>query len=137
MTQDEICDYIRFVQKTHDINGFIGDGSNKDRFLKEGRMILKAIAAKMGFNSQQCKIRINKAGPAVSGDVYFETDTLEACFTHGGFNGFYYRWRSGRQSGPNNWMQWSALADLRLVAKVFAAEASRSPAAAVGAQMGA
>jgi len=67
--QKKAIAYANFVNKRRqDLDGYSERHySYKERFLKEGRSILKALAYDMKLVEH--KVWINKAGPAVSGDV--------------------------------------------------------------------
>lgn len=105
----------------------------KDRFLKLGRAVMKTIAN--GLDIDPKKVRVNQAGPAVSGDISLMTDVLLAkhplfvYFSHrlprehwGDFFARYGDARYGRDS--TLWMRWEELQQPSdVVAKIAALRA--------------
>jgi hypothetical protein len=79
------------------------------------------IAKELALPKQSFDIRVNLAGPAVSGDITLHSDTLYVQFSQSCIarsHGFYYRSCKGRKDymgGTNRWMQWEKLTDIEFV----------------------
>ena len=125
MTQMQIRKLIRLANG-NPINGYSDEGAEqKNEFLYLCRLYLRMIAKEMGLQKGQYDIRVNPAGPAVSGDVHLHSDKLYIAFSQGcmgrGF-GFMYRSVSNRRDftgGYNRWMRWDNLIDVPYVAETF------------------
>ncbi len=107
-----------------ELNGYRTDtASNKKVYLSLGRMVLRALAKALGL--KEYKVSVNKAGPAVSGDItligmWTDTDGIYVCMSsprlqmESGQETFY--WRSVEHmkdysGGHNRWMSYQQLAE--------------------------
>ena len=99
--------------------------SIKTQYHLRGRLLLEAIAADLGYNSEQYEVRSNKAGPAVWGEITLHANDLYVQFCLGcivdGLE-ILHRWCKGQQDyrgGPNHWLRFSALKDYETVLHRF------------------
>lgn len=129
MTKKDYQWFVDTVKNTR-IDGYQGEipdsdypcGSVKTRWLSTGRSILKQLAKALNLPPGSYEVRVNKAGPAVSGDIHLHGEWIYVSLTQG-FNGGNFMWRycdgmkdyTGR---ANHWAQWEQLLDL----PTFAAE---------------
>ena len=87
-------------------------------WLKTGKRILKQLAKELGLPDGSYDIRINAAGPAVSGEAtlhgeWIYVDLGQSCM--GKDFGFMWRTCKGRKDfrgGMNQWSKWDSLLDL-------------------------
>lgn len=86
--------------------------SLKELFLNSARNYLKATLALMGVEGQ---VRVNKGGPAVSGEVTLHTEKVYCQFSINFFGGqYFYRTCKGRNDyigGPNHWGSYAVLVE--------------------------
>lgn len=99
------------------------DESAKKDFLRMGRQLAIIMASRMGLNEDQYDVRVNKAGPAVSGEVVLHTEDHYVFL--GQFSGilepgFLVRSCKGRNDytgGRNHFVKWEDLRDLDKVVR--------------------
>lgn len=93
----------------------------KREFLRMSEQLAIMLAARMGLNEDQYDVRVNKAGPAVSGEVTLHTENHYVYISQfSGIldKGFLVRTCNGRKDytgGRNHYVKWS---DLRNMGKV-------------------
>jgi len=92
--------------------------SAKREFLRTGEQMAILLASKMGLNEDQYDVRVNKGGPAVSGDVVLHTDAHYVRLSQSpGIleSGFLVRSCKGRGDfvgGRNHFVKWEDLRNL-------------------------
>ena len=110
-----------FINKAKDapIQGYEGDEAKaKSAWLRAGRCILKDLAKELHLEDGTYEIRINPAGPAVSGDVHLHGEWIYVDLSQtflGPDMGFMWRYCDGKRdySGrANQWAKWEELLDL-------------------------
>jgi hypothetical protein len=86
----------------------------KQAFHKDGRSLLKKLAAELGLSKDDYSIRSNLGGDAVVGEVILQTDTLYVQLMHDGFQGPKMMFRScnGRKDYTGGRNQWADPTDL-------------------------
>jgi hypothetical protein len=100
----------------------------KEWFHRQAKLVLKALAARLGIPPNDYDLRSNMAGIAVSGEVTLHSDKLYVQFSQsslGPNQGFMWRMCDGRQdySGRRNqWMAWDDLIELDEVVKTMQRE---------------
>lgn len=118
----------QFIETAVDtiINGYSECSNNlKEDWLKTGRKILKELAKELNLPEGSYDVSINRAGPAVSGDVILHSEKLYVDFSQtclGPSFGFLWRKCNGRKDnsgGPNQWMKWEKLDNLTNIAKIM------------------
>ena len=108
-------DYQWFVDTVKNTAADYPCGSVKTRWLSTGRSLLKQLAKALNLPTGSYKVRVNKAGPAVSGDIILHGEYLYVSLTQG-FNDGSFMWRycdgckdyTGR---ANHWASWEVLLD--------------------------
>lgn len=95
----------------------------KREFLRMSEQVAIMLAARMGLNEDQYDVRVNKAGPAVSGEVTLHTENHYVYISQfSGIleKGFLVRTCKGRKDytgGRNHYVNWSSLRDMGKVAE--------------------
>jgi len=95
----------------------------KEEFLRTGKQMAIRMAAALGLNEDQYEVRVNKGGPAVSGEVTLHTDTHYVQFAQffgSTDKGFLVRACKGRKDytgGRNHYVKWGELRDVGRVAE--------------------
>lgn len=80
----------------------------KHAFHRDGKAILVELAKRAELT--KVKIHSNKAGPAIGGEVYLESEEVFVEFANGVAHlGILYR---RGKDGPNRWEPWASLLDL-------------------------
>ena len=88
----------------------------KARWLRIGGEILAELAGMVGYAPGEFDIRVNPGGPAVSGNVYMQTDRIFVALGQtvlGTDMGFMWRTCRNREDSEgldNRWMPWETLA---------------------------
>ena len=106
------------ASKTTRIQGYDeAQAEMKESWLKAGHMILRILAKHLELPKGSYDIRINRAGPAVSGEVTLHGTDIYVCLEQGACGGdsFYWRTCNGRQDftgRQNRWQKWESLLDL-------------------------
>jgi len=110
------------IKQFRNVNGYTNSAAEvKAEFLRTGKKVLRAVGkalADKGYVEQD--IRVNKAGPAVSGEVcadFFKQDNPIGVWFQwfesavgGGGTAILYRWTERRKrgkhtaTGPNQWL---------------------------------
>jgi hypothetical protein len=105
----------------------------KARFHAQATTILKALADKLGYASDQYEVRSNQGGIAVSGEVILHSDELYVQFSQSCLSTLMpkFMWRScqGREDytgGPNQWAEWAELFDLDALASKMRSHVRKS-----------
>jgi len=97
--------------------------SAKREFLRVAKQMAIHLAVRLGLNEDQYEVRVNKGGPAVSGEVTLHTDTRYIQFAQSfGIlkDGFLVRSCKGRKDhvgGRNHYVKWESLRNLDKVAE--------------------
>lgn len=97
-----------------------GDADLKAEFLRMGKQMAIRLAVAMGLNEDGYDVRVNKAGPAVSGEVTLHTDRHYVQFGQSVPGSFMVRSCKGRKDytgGRNHWVKWEDLRDVGRVAE--------------------
>lgn len=108
------------------ITGYGDEPISKEDWLKAGRSILKKLAKELGLPDGSYEISINRAGPAVSGDIILHGQWLYINLSQTSISqsmGFYWRLCKGMKDysgGINQWESWKALLDLHTLADKMA-----------------
>jgi hypothetical protein len=90
----------------------------KGEFLRTGKQMAIRLASALGLNEDQYEVRVNRGGPAVSGEVTLHTDTHYIQFSQSSGilqKGFLVRTCKGRKDytgGRNYFVKWENLLDL-------------------------
>jgi hypothetical protein len=97
----------------------------KEEYHRRAGVLLKQIAADLGYSPNQYEVRSNKAGPALWGEVTLHADDLYVQFCLNriaeGLE-ILHRWCQGQQDytgGPNHWLRFSALENYETVLQCF------------------
>ena len=106
------------------VDGYADEGRAKAFFLRTGRRILNELAGKMGLAKGTFTVRINEAGPAVSGEIWLNApDVLVEISGSFDLGVRYCRTRPRpARNGPNRWLRWDILRDLDQVAFMVSSE---------------
>ena len=128
MSQKRLEDFVRLVE-AGDIHAYNDQAATrKDRFLREGKTILREIAKRMGLQKGSFDVSSNPGGIGVGGDVTLHGERI---YVHmdAGQDSFYFRRCNGMRDyhgRVNRCMPWPALA-LRLdeVVESLARESSQ------------
>lgn len=107
------------------ITGYGDESISKEDWLKAGRSVLKQLVKALGLPDGSYEIRINRAGPAVSGDIILHGQWLYVNLSQTAMSntGFYWRLCNGRKDytgGVNQWESWNSLLDLHTLADKMA-----------------
>ena len=90
-------------------------GSVKTRWLSTGRSLLKQLAKALNLPTGSYEVRVNNAGPAVSGDIHLHGEwiyvELEQSFNSGNFMWRYCDGRKDYTGRVNQWSRWEELLD--------------------------
>lgn len=109
--------FVSLVQ-TSPIEGYLTEQSNQKKdWLKSGKAILKKLAKELELPDSSYDIRVNPAGPAVSGDIILHGEWLYVHLSQYACDCSNFMWRTckGRKDytgGANRWEQWEKLLDL-------------------------
>lgn len=100
---------LNTMRKARDINGYDDlDAAIKKDYLANGKAILTQLGKDMGLRSGDYSVRINPAGPAVSGDVFFRSSGLSVCISESCMGGHlcYRAEKDNSKAVPRrgNWM---------------------------------
>jgi len=101
------------------------NADKKEQFAKQGKVLLRRIAAKLELPKGSYDIRYNAGGIAVSGDVTLHSNSLYIQFSQSALGpdyGFMFRHVKSRKDytgGRNNWMRWEQLLDLDTACEIF------------------
>lgn len=128
MNKKDIQWFINTV-KTSRIDGYAGDvppsdepcGSVKTKWLSIGRSLMKQLAKALNLPAGSFEVRVNKAGPAVSGDIHLHGEWIYVALEQG-FNAnehFMWRYCDGQHDytgRANQWARWEDLLDLPALA---------------------
>lgn len=109
--------FVEVAGSTRPIQAFTdNEEAIKNRFLTTAAKILRHIGQQLGLeeikkgevSTTTFKISTNPAGPAVSGDVSFETSAL---YIHLSQTTLGFMWRWGKPAA-NQWLQWDRLLNI-------------------------
>lgn len=96
------------VLATARLNGYSEEAeAQKDTFHRDGKAILAKLAKRAELTN--VTVHSNKAGPAIGGEVYLESDEVFVQLSNACEYGILYR---RGKDGPNRWALWSCLLDL-------------------------
>ena len=100
------------------INGYSDSAQAvKTDWLNTGRSLMRKLAKELGLPKDSFDIRVNPAGPAVSGDVHLHGDFIYVALEQSctGNAMFYWRFCNGRKDFTgqyNRWEKFDVLLDL-------------------------
>lgn len=102
-------EFVRLADSNTSITGYGEIEDNlKTQWLKAGRKILKDIAKALALPKGSYDIRINKGGPAVSGEITLHGEWLYVQLSQTS-HGVLWRFCNGRkdyQGDQNHWFKW-------------------------------
>ena len=124
MKPQELASFVRCAKSDVSYNE-----EAKAKFLRDGKRVLRTIAKKLDLRPGSFDIRINPAGPAVSGEAILHSDQLYIMLSQSldGAN-FMFRSVRGRKDytgGNNHWMPWDKLLELDSACAQFQRVATR------------
>lgn len=102
-----VFDFDRYVKVSAELR-------DKEEFLRMSRKLASMTAQELGLEKGSYDIRVNKAGPAVSGEVTLHGEEIYVQFGQGIFNGFLCRSCKGRKDyvgGQNHFYRFEDLED--------------------------
>ncbi len=113
--------YAEFVGKFLGKSLSYADHKFKESFHRDGRRLLKLLAAELEYPPQSYDLSCNKAGVAVSGEITLHTDNLYVQLSQHPFSGKRIAFRictckarKDHHTGPNNYadLEWGGLEKL-------------------------
>ena len=113
-SKDKISDrkFLSQIVARNQVDGYT-DGEDKRYFHLVGSRVLRAIATAIGLGKDECEVRSNKGGIAVSGEVTLHADNLYIQFSVNGTGKFMYRHCESQKDytgGTNQWFSFEKLA---------------------------
>jgi hypothetical protein len=120
-------DYIR-MSKGSPIQGYSEyEDARKADWLKTGRRLARQLAKELGLKEKTYEVRVNPAGPAVSGDVHLHGEHIYVSFSQSCLRDMGFMWRtcSNRKDytgNMNRWEKWEMLLDLQQLASIMSTQ---------------